>query len=196
MTGGATGRLGMNRITRQLRTLARLPLSARGAVIAVVLALIVAAPAAAAQPTRTVISLGPVTRLATAGTFCDFNVTIHRGPGSLTVWDFSDGREALTGHMVGRTITNDATGATFVASTTAHEVDRFDADNALIRGEVTGQFIYEFLPGDVGPDGVVVDHLLELYIQGTATYVIDSNTSATLQITIEGTTTDICAAIS
>ena len=40
------------------------------------------------------------------------------------------------------------------------------------------------------------DQLLEIYIQGKATYVYDSNTGATLEITLVGTTTDICAAIS
>jgi hypothetical protein len=74
-------------------------------------------------------------------------------------------------------------------------VDRFDPDSPLVRGEATGQFIYEFLPGDVGPDGVVIDHLLELYIQGKATYAYDSNTSATVEFTLEGTATDICAAL-
>jgi hypothetical protein len=43
---------------------------------------------------------------------------------------------------------------------------------------------------------VVLDHLLELYIQGSVTYVYDSATGATLEIAIVGTTTDICAAIS
>lgn len=187
----------MNRITRRLLTLAGPTRAARGALIAVALALVASAPAAAAQPTRIVIDGGPGTRQLPAGTFCDFDVTSDRPLGSrLTIWDFSDGREALVGNVVRRTITNDATGATFVASTTAHEVDWFDADSTLVRGVATGQFMYQFVPGDVGPDGVVLDHLLELFIQGQATYVFDSNTGATLEITIEGTATDICAAIS
>lgn len=186
----------MNRIARRLLSSARLTTRwARGAVIATVLALIVAAPTAAAQPTRTVIDAGPVARQLPAGTFCDFDVTVQRPGGWLSILDFSDGREALVGHFVGRVYTNVGTGATFAASTSAHEVDWFD-DSPLVRGVVTGEFNYEFLPGDVGPGGLVVDHLLELHIQGKATYVYDSNTSATLQITIEGTTTDICAAIS
>jgi hypothetical protein len=185
----------MNRIARRLLTLTRLPRAARGAVIAVVLALLVAAPAAAAQPTRTVIDLGPVTRLLPAGTFCDFDVTVQRPAAWLSVMDFSDGREALVGHAVGRIYTNDATGATFAANTSAYEVDRFDPDSPLVRGVVTGEFNYEFLPGDVGPNGVVIDHLLELHIQGEVTYAYDSNTSATLEFALQGTATDICAAI-
>jgi hypothetical protein len=170
---------------------------ARGAVIAVVLALVVAAPAAAAQPTRTVIYFDPGTRLLPAGTFCAFDVTSDRVMGArLTFTDFSDGREASMGLTVRRTYSNPATGASFAADTTAHEVDRFDPDTTLVRGEATGQFIYQFVPGDVGPGGVIVDHLLEIYIQGKVTYVYDANTGATLEITIVGTTTDICAAIS
>jgi hypothetical protein len=97
-------------------------------------------------------------------------------------------------HVIERTITNDATGATFVETTASHEVDTFE--NGQILGMINGQFIWQFYPGDVGPDGVVLDHLLALYIQGSATYVVDANTGATLAITIVGTTTDICAALS
>lgn len=186
----------MNRIARRLPTTTRLRRAARGAVIALVFALVAAAPAAAAQPTRTVIDAGPVARQLPAGTFCDFDVSVQRPGGWLSILDFSDGREALVGHFVGRIYTNIGTGATFVASTAAHEVDWFDANSTVVRGVVTGEFNYEFLPGDVGPDGLVVDHLLELHIQGKATYAYDSNTFATLAFTIEGTTTDICAAIS
>jgi hypothetical protein len=175
--------------------MSRLTRPARGAVIALALVLLSAAPAAAAQPTRTVIDLGPVARLLPAGTFCDFDVTVDRPSGWLSILDFSDGREALVGHVVGRTYTNVRTGATFAANTSAHEVDWFD-DSPLVRGVVTGEFNYEFLPGDVGPDGVVIDHLLELHIQGKVTYAYDSNTSATLEFAVEGTTTDICAALS
>jgi hypothetical protein len=41
-----------------------------------------------------------------------------------------------------------------------------------------------------------VSRLTELYIQGAVRYVYDSSTGATLSITIAGTTTDICAALS
>jgi len=50
---------------------------------------------------------------------------------------------------------------------------------------------------DAIPDAtVILDHILALYIQGSASYVIDDTTFATLGITITGTTTDICAALS
>jgi hypothetical protein len=174
----------MNQLTR----------TARGTVIALGLALVVAAPAAAAQPTRTVVVAPPLTHYP-AGTGCDFDVTVYRPAGGWTaITDFSDGREMLINHAIKRTITNDATGATFVEESISREVDRFE--NGQIVGMISGQFIWQFYPGDVGPDGVVLDHLLALYIQGSATYVVDANTFATLAITLQGTATDICAALS
>lgn len=166
---------------------------APGAAIALVIALASAAPAAAAQPTRSVIVAGPSTQYP-AGTGCDFDVTVYRPKGGWTaITDFSDGREAIVNHVVERTITNDATGATFVEVTSSHEVDVIiDGD---YHGTITGAFIWQFYPGDVGPDGSVLDHLLALYIRGSATYVV-SGEGVTEQITINGTMTDICAAIS
>jgi hypothetical protein len=170
--------------------------TARGAVVALALALLVAAPAAAAQPTRTVIVAGPVTHYA-AGTGCDFDVTVYRSPGSrTTIMDFSDGREMLLNHAIHRTIVNDATGATFVEDSVAREVDRFDPDGAVIRGSVTGQSIFGFAPGDVAPDGSIVDHTYSIFVRGKVSYVIDATTFATLAISVDGSYTDICAAIS
>ena len=172
----------MNQLTR----------TARGAVIALALALVIAAPAAAAKPTRTVVVASPLTHYP-AGTGCDFDVTVYRPAGGWTaITDFSGGREMLINHVIKRTITNDATGSTFVEESISREVDRFE--NGQILGMISGQFIWQFYPGDVGPDGVVLDHLLALYIQGSATYVVDANTFATLAITLQGTATDICAA--
>jgi hypothetical protein len=176
------------------RKMSRVGRVARGALIALGLAFVVAAPAAAAQPTRTVIVAGPVTHYP-AGTGCDFDVTVYRTPNSWTaLTDFSGGSEMIINHAVQRRITNDATGAVFVESSILHEVDRFDG--GLIRGEINGQFILQFYPGDVGLDGVVLDHLLALFMVGRATYVVDATTGATLEISFIGTATDICAAIS
>lgn len=174
----------------------RLTRTARGAAIAVVLALAVAAPAAAAQPTRTVI-VAPYSTFYPAGAGCDdFDVTVYRPDGGWTAFtDFSDGREIAINHVINRTITNDATGATFVETSVAHNV-LASVDNGVIRGMSNGQFIFEFYPGDVGPDGVVLDHLLALYVQGTVTYAMDATTFAVLKVSIQGTTTDICAALS
>jgi hypothetical protein len=170
--------------------------AASGAVIALGLAVLIAAPAAATQPIRTVIRFDPGTRSFAAGEFCGFAVTSDRPMGArLTILDYVDGREASLGVVVRRTYSNPSTGKTFAASTNAHEVDWLDPTQ-LVRGEASGQFIYQLVPGDIGPGGVIVSDLTELYVQGTATYVYDATTGTTLSITIVGTTTDICASLS
>ena len=153
------------------------------------LGLLTAAPAAAAQPTKTVIEYTTFVSHYPAGTGCTFDVTAYRQPGArVTVKDFSDGTEVIESHNMHRTIVNDATGATFANNIEAHEVDRFDAADGVIRGSVNGQSIFTFAPGDVGPDGGTVDHTYSIAIFGTVSYVIDGTTFATLAITIQGTT--------
>lgn len=168
--------------------------TASGAVIAVALAAVLAAPAAAAQPTRTIYALQPV-RHFPAGAGCDFDVTAYALPSAHgTEIDFSDGTMVFETHSMHRRIVNDATGAEYVQNIESHEVDHFDGD--LIRGTINGQFIWEFYPGDMGPDGVILDHILALDIVGRATYAVEGSTGVTLAISIVGQTTDICAAIS
>jgi hypothetical protein len=79
----------MNRIARRPLTLTRLPRTARGAIVAVALALFVAAPTAAAQPTRTVSALHPF--VDPAGTACAFDVAGEPTGGFIAETDFSDG---------------------------------------------------------------------------------------------------------
>ena len=174
----------------------RLTRTARGAVLALGVAIMAAAPATAAQPTRTLIYVPPSTRSFDAGAFCAFAVTTDRPSGQrLTYTDFSDGREAVMGLVVRRTYTNPATGMTFAAPTDAHEVDWFDA-YPLVRGTAQGQFIWQAMPGDVGPGGVIIDRLTQFYIQGSVTYVSNWETGATSEFSMTGKATDICAAIS
>lgn len=175
----------------------RLTRPALGAVIALLFALVAAAPAAAAQPTRTVIHASAGFTNYPAGTGCEFDVTAYRTDHAfLIIMDFSDGREQIIVHSKRRTIVNGATGAAFVETNANREVDRFDADAGVIRGSVTGQSIFEFAPGDVAPDGSIVDHTYAIFIQGKVSYVIDATSFATLAISIQGSYTDICAAIS
>jgi hypothetical protein len=181
---------------RQMTKL-RLTRTARGAVIALVLALVWAAPAAAAAPTRTVTHF-PADRVGhfPAGTGCTFDVTVYSAPkGSVTVTDFSDGTEVYVVHAMFRTITSDVTGATFVENQEYRDAEWIDATSGLLRGETSGQFIDTFFPGDVGPYGVV-DQVVSYSIIGSQTYVLDPNTYATLALNIKGTITNICAAIS
>ena len=177
------------------QTLARR--TARGAVIAVVLALIVAAPVAAAQPTRTVTHF-PGDRVGhfPAGTGCTFDVTVYSGPPAhITVTDFSDGTEVVEVNATKRAITSDVTGKVFMDDQVYRDAERIDPATGLLRGETSGQFIDTFFPGDVGPYGVV-DQVVSYAIIGHQTYTLDPNTFATLALSITGSITNICAAIS
>jgi len=178
-------------------TTSRLIRAARGAVVALLLVLVVAAPAAAAKPTRTVIHASAGSTSYPAGSGCVFDVTAYRTDRAFSItMDFGDGRAQFINHSTRRTIVNDATGALFVGTTAFREVDRFDADAGVIRGSVTGQSIFQFAPGDVAPDGSIVDHTYAIFIQGTVSYVIDATTFATLAISVQGSYTDICDEIS
>ena len=178
------------------RNLVRLSRRAPSFGLAVVLALIVAAPAAAAQPTRTVNHITDLVQHFPAGDGCPFDVTVHKTPGArVTVTDFSDGREVVEAHSMHRSITNDTTGITFVENIESRDVEWIDPATGLIQGETSGQFIDTFWPGDVGPYGVVGQNVSYAII-GSQTYTLDPNTFATLAVSIKGTITNICATIS
>jgi hypothetical protein len=173
----------------------RLSRTARGALIAVALAVIWAAPAAAAQPTRSVIQ-GTLVSHYPAGEGCAFDVTAYKLPSAhTTVIEFSDGTLVFDAHSLHRRIVNDATCAEYDENIVSHEVDNVDA-NGIDHGSINGQFIWQFYPGDMGPDGVILDHVLALDIVGRATYTVVWETGVTLEISIVGRYTDICAAIS
>ncbi len=168
---------------------------ARGAVIAGVLVLVMAAPVAAAQPTRSVIQDSLISHYPT-GQGCDFDVTAYKLPSAhYTEFDFSSGVVAYQIHSMHRRIVNDATSAEYDESIVAHEVDNVDG-NGIDHGSIQGQFIWTFLVGDVYLDGSVMDHVTSLDMVGRATYTVDLDTGATLAISFVGQSTDICAAIS
>jgi hypothetical protein len=174
----------------------RLNRLARGAGIALVLALVAAAPAAAAQPVRTKTSDSTRVSHFPAGTGCTFDVTVYRARDRwFTETDFSDGRIAFEVHSMQRTIVNDATGAEYTNNIVFHEIDNIDG-SGIDHGAASGEFVWQFYPGDVYLDGTVLDHLVALDMIGRATYTVDWNTGQTLQISFVGQYTDICAAIS
>jgi hypothetical protein len=184
----------MNRIARRRLTLARLTRSARGAVIAVVLALLLAAPAAASQPTRTV--LHPTGGSHPAGQGCAFDITFVDAPGAtITVTDFTDGREAAVVHAIA-TLTNVETGATFVHKAFFHDVYWLDAADGMYRGMTNGQSVFWFYPGDVGPYGIVGADGLALRIEGTIWYAVDATTFAVTEFAYQGTVTTVCTLLS
>ena len=177
-----------------LMTLSRLPRAARGAIIALALALAWAAPAAAAQPTRTVFH--PTGGSHPAGQGCAFDISYVDAPGSrITVTDFSDGREAADVHAVA-TLTNDATGATFVHRAFFHDVFWYDASAGVYRDVTNGQFVAWFYPGDIGPYGIVGADGLALRIEGTAWSTWDPNANAVTAFDYQGTVTSVCSLLS
>ena len=180
--------------------MSKLTCAAPGVVVALALALLSAAPVAAAQPTRpviesrTVIKWDPVAHFP-AGEGCAFDVTAYTPPGGRTIVTvFGDGTTVYQVHAIHRRVVSDVTGIVYHNDIVALGRERLD--NGVVKGTITGRFIWTFLPGDVGPGGVVFDHVMSLDIVGWATYVQDPDTWATLAFSLHGKYTDICAAIS
>jgi hypothetical protein len=175
--------------------MSRLSRTARGAVIALALALVAAAPAAAAQPTRTVNELDGF--VIPAGEACEFAVEgqpSRVGFAAKTV--FSDGTVQLSVRSVGQYV-NVETGATFPTEDTYRDLSRFDDATGILVGVENGETTWSFLPGDVGPFGVVTSSTGVLYhFVGSVSYTFDTNTNHTTQFAYSGTVTDVCAALS
>ena len=177
-----------------LTTLSPLLRAARGALIAMALTFVVAAPAGAARPTRTISY--PTGGSHPAGQGCPFNISYVDAPGSrITVTDFSDGREAADVHAVA-TLTNDATNATFVHKAFFHDVSWFDAASGVYEDVTNGQFVAWLLPGDVGPFGIVGANGLAVRIEGTAWSAWDPVANAVTEFAYVGTATNVCALLS
>ena len=184
----------MNRIVHRRLTLARLTTrSAGGAIIALLLALVVTSPAAAAQPTRTVHDdLSGFT--IRAGSACAFDVQGQPSFGFTAKTVFSDGRIMYSVHAHGAYVNA-------VTNTRYPTIDNFQAvewddpvtGNAYVVLE--GQGASWFLPGDTGPFGTVGPNGAFYDFVGRITFTIDA-TGATTQFSWVGTVTDICAALS
>lgn len=184
----------MNRIADMQLTTVRLTRSARGALIALVLAVVWAAPAAAAQPFRTVFH--PTGGLHPAGQGCAFDVSYVDAPRArITVTDFSDGREAADVHAVA-TLTNDETGATFVHKAFFHDVSWFDAASGVYRDVTDGQVVVWLYAGDLGPSGIVGADGLAVRIEGTVWSAWDPNANMVTEFAYQGTITNVCALLS
>jgi hypothetical protein len=171
----------------------RLTRSARGAVIALALALVVAAPAAAAQPTRTVFhQLSPW--VLPKGTACAFDVIGVQVSGFATKTIFSDGTQVITKDATAL-FTNEESGASVVLRLVYRDVERFDPATGVITGSSNGQSPANFVPGDVGPFGVVTGNGALFNFVGTLNYTYDTNTNV-FSVSSSGTVTDVCALIS
>jgi hypothetical protein len=176
---------------RNVRKL-RLTRTARGAVIAVALALVVAAPAAAAQPTRSVYGQSPFT--ISADRACPFAVEGQPSSGFSAYTEFSDGRLMGSVHAKGDYV-NAETGARYATLDNFSFVQRYDPTTGNIHVVLEGQAANSFLPGDTGPFGTVGPHGAFYDFVGRITFTIDAS-GATTQFSWSGTATDICAALS
>jgi len=174
-------------------TKVRLTRPARGAVIALLFALVVAAPAAAARPARLV--RAPHSGVLAAGTACAFDVYGEPFKGFVAITDFGDGATTVQESGKGQYV-NLTTGTTFVVTEAYRQFDRFNSATGIDLGMGSGQFEYTFLPGDLGPFGVVGASGAFYRFVGTASYVWDANANRVTQFTYSGTVTDVCAALS
>jgi hypothetical protein len=182
-----------SRPAMEARNVAKLTRTARGAVIAVVLALLWAAPVAAAQPTRVVNrDLHPF--VYPAGTACAFDVEGQPSSGFSAATTFGDGREMHSVHAKGAYV-NMATGARFETRDIFTEIDRFDPATGILVGVNNGETTIFFLPSDRSPFGVGSNGALYHFV-GTVHYTYDTNTNVFSVLAYSGTVTDVCAALS
>ena len=179
--------------------------SARGAMIAVALALVSAAPAAAAQPTRTVRPLSGGFVLP-AGTACAFDVAgeprtaptpraAFQSGGFNAKTVFSDGSVQLSVRARGAYV-NLETGARLPTLDTYRDLSRFDPATGIQVGVESGETTWSFLPGDVGPYGLVGSDGALYHFVGTVSYTFDTNANHSTQFAYSGRVTDVCAALS
>ena len=173
--------------------MSKLTRSARGAVIAVMLAAVWVTPVAAAQPTRTVTALSPFVH--PAGTACPFDVAGEPSSGFVATTILSDGTEMYSVHAKGAYV-NVATGARFETRDIFTEIDRFDPETGILTGLNDGETTSTFSPGDIGPFGVVGSNGAYYHFVGTIHYTYDTNTNAFNLVSYSGTVTDVCAALS
>lgn len=170
----------------------RMTRAARGAVIALALALVVAAPAAAAQPTRTVYH-GLHGFTIPADMACPFDVEGQPSSGFSAYTEFSDGRLMGSVHLKGDYVNAD-TGTRYPTLDNFHFTQRYDAITGNTYVVLEGQAADSFLPGDTGPFGTVGAHGAFYDFVGRITFTIDANGAAT-QFSWVGTATNICAAL-
>jgi hypothetical protein len=171
--------------------------AARGALIAFAVALVAAAPAAAVQPTTTVIR--PTTdHFGADESGCGFAVTrVFDDKSRLTIKDFSSGVEVRLRHET-ITISNDDTGASTVVQAFSRSAEWYEPDTNTYPGEISGQWIFAFYAGDMGPDGQIVPDgaAYGLLFTGRGWYTWDDNVGHITQFRYEGTYSDVCAALS
>jgi len=175
--------------------MSRLPRPARGAVIAVALALIYAAPAAAKTPPTRTVSY-PQGWFAPAGQACTFDIRGVPTSGFEATTVFDDSHWIRSVRVKGY-YENLVTHKTYWVNDTWTELDVYDATTNILTITGNGQIDVPFWPGDTGPFGDVVTTAAYYRFAGTTVNVVDFNgVPRTADFTWSGRITDICAALS
>jgi hypothetical protein len=168
---------------------------ARGATLAVVLAAVLAVPAAAAQPTRTVYPLHYPFFTIGAGRGCDFAVEGHPSWGFQASTEYSDGSIQWSVRAHGAYV-NPANGDSYWVEDNWRDRDVPIAGTTHVESTVNGQATYVFFPGDMGPYGLV-EHVVMYHIVGTTHATWDSASGQTYAFTWNGgTITNVCEELS
>lgn len=191
----------MNGIAQRLMILSRLPRAARGAVSALVLTLVVAAPAAAASPAAAVDTpirtvnhdLTPFT--IPAGQACTFDVEGQPDWGFSAKTVFPNGLVFHSVRAHGAYVNAD-TGARYETADNFFAIDNVDPVTGLDYVTLDGMAADSFLPGDTGPFGIVGPDPAFYDFVGRITFTYNLNTGQTTDFTYRGAVTDICAALS
>jgi hypothetical protein len=156
------------------------------------LTLAVAPVISAAKPERTVLG-APDPFVLPAGSGCSFDVYI-KPHDDLRIMDFTfhDGRSVRIEHG-SATLTNPESGASFEHHPAFHSVDTFDASTNEIVDVTQGRVAFWFLPGDMGPDGLVSEPGLFRVFIGSIKDRSDADTGVITQFSFVGSFIDVCA---
>lgn len=175
--------------------MARLTRPALGAALALTLALVVAAPAAAATPpTRTLTY--PQGWFAPAGQACTFDIRGVPTSGFEATTVFSDSYSIRSVRVKGY-YENLVTHKTYWVNDTWSEDDVWDPTTNLFTLTGNGQIDVPFWPNDASPFGGVVTTAVLYRFAGHTVNVVDFNgTPRTADFSWSGRITDICAALS
>jgi hypothetical protein len=178
----------------EARTMNRFNRFARGGLVAGLLVLAIAAPAAAAtSPIRTVTY--PQEWFAPAGKACTFDIIGVPTSGFEATTVFSDARSIRSVRVKGY-YENLVNHRTYWVNDSWTELDEWDATTQLYTITGNGQIDVPFWPGDAGPFGSLVTTAAYYRFAGTTTNVLDYNgTPRTADFTWSGKMTDICAAL-
>lgn len=175
----------------------RLRYTAVAGIIVVALALLaVPTTALGAKPIRTVTE--PKGFVAPAGTYCSFGVEGQPDENARrTITQFSDGRIQTIGHAQ-TTLTNRATGDSFVQVSRYKETQTFDPEANEVLVETSGRFFigFEEWEADKGPLGEVGEDGMLASVIGHEQYTLHPDTGVITSYSLDGRATDICALLS